>query len=131
MAIFGIGAHYEHDVSADFIERGVACIGWSEADAPPAHAMLRLLRVGDVVFIKSFTPKVGLTVKAVGVVSDARVDAVPGLGRGVPVRWVWKGEERIGKLDDRWPVRSVSIYEEHHPAVQHRVLDLLLDHGRG
>jgi hypothetical protein len=101
-------------------------VGWSEQDAPPAHAMLRLLRAGDVVFIKSYAPNVGLVVKAVGIVLAGGVRAVTDLGQGVGVRWVWSGEVRIGKLDDKWPVRSVAIYEEHHPDVQARVIELLL-----
>jgi hypothetical protein len=131
MAIFGVGAHYDEDVSEQFISRGVACVGWSEDDAPPAHAILRLLRAGDIVFLKSFTPHVGLIVKAVGVVLVGRVEPIEHLGQGVSVRWVWTGEERIGKLDDKWPVRSVAIYEEHHPAVQARVIDLLLGERGG
>jgi hypothetical protein len=126
MAIFGIGARYEEDVTEQFVSAGVACVGWSETDAPPAHAILRQLRTGDLIFIKSFTPQAGLTIKAVGIVTDGKVREVPNLGAGVPVRWVWRGEERIGKLEDKWPVRSVTIYEEHHPEVQARVIDLLL-----
>lgn len=127
MAIFGIGALYDRDdVSGDFIQQGCACVGWSEDDAPPAHAILRQLRAGDIIFIKSFAPQVGLTIKAVGIVTEGRVRDIPRLGRGVPVRWVWNGEERVGILDDKWPVRTVTIYEEQHPGVQGRVLDLLL-----
>lgn len=126
MAIFGIGAHYDQDVSAQFVERSLACVGWTEAKAPPAHAMLRQLRAGDIIFIKSFTPRAGLTIKAVGVVIVGRVSEVTGLGWGVPVKWVWTGEEKVGRLSDKWPVRSVTIYEEHHPEVQTRVIDLLL-----
>lgn len=129
MAIFGVGAYYGRDVSNDFLEQGCVCIGWTEDDAPPAHAILRHLRAGDVIFIKSFTPNDGLTIKAVGLVSVGRVRPFGDLGDGVPVRWVWNGEERVGRLNDKWPVRTVTIYEEYHPDVQNRVMDLLL--GRG
>ena len=71
MAIFGIGAFYDRDVSGEFLEHGCACVGWAEADAPPAHAILHHLRGGDVIFIKSFTPNAGLTIKAVGLVRRA------------------------------------------------------------
>lgn len=127
MAIFGIGAFYDHDVWSDFLERGCACIGWSQDDAPPAHGILGLLRAGDIVFIKSFTPNEGLTIKAVGIVSHGEVQRFGALGRGVPVRWVWTGEDRIGRLNGKWPVRTVTIYEEHHPRVQERVLEHLLE----
>ena len=127
MAIFGIGAHYESDVSSQFLERKCACVGWAEKDAPPAHGILRHVRTGDIIFIKSFAPQIGLIVKAVGVVSEGKVRDYDDLGAGVPVRWVWTGEERFGKLDDKWPVRSVTIYEEYHPEVQSRIIGLLLD----
>jgi hypothetical protein len=127
MAIFGIGARYETDVTQDFLSRGVACVGWAEKDAPPAHAILRQLRTGDLIFIKSWTPQTGLTIKAVGVVKEGRPQSVKDLGVGVPVQWVWSGEVRIGKLEDKWPVRTVALYEEQHPLVQARVIALLLD----
>ena len=129
MAIFGIGAYYDRDVSNDFMEQGCACVGWAVDDTPPAHAILRHLRAGDIIFIKSFTPNGGLTIKAVGVVREGKVREFPPLGDGVPVRWVWNGEERVGRLDDKWPVRTVTIYEEYHPDVQNRVMDLLLGSG--
>ena len=129
MAIFGVGARYEEDVTQQFLSEGVACVGWQEDHAPPAHAILRQLRTGDIVFIKSFTPQAGLYIKAVGIVTEGKVRKVPKLGAGVPVRWVWDGEVKVGKLDDKWPVRSVTIYEEHHPEVQARVIDLLLSGG--
>ena len=129
MAIFGIGAYYNRDVSNNFLEQGCACVGWSEENAPPAHAILRHVRVGDIIFIKSFTPNDGLTIKAVGLVREGRVRTFGGLGDGIPVRWVWNGEVRLGRLDDKWPVRTVTIYEEYHPDVQNRVMELLLGGG--
>ncbi len=128
MAIFGIGAAYagHTDVTAAFLERGCACVGWREEEAPPVYGILRYIRTGDVIFIKAFTPRLGLTIKAVGLVTEGKVRDYPGLGFGVPVRWVWRGRERVGRLQDRWPVRAVTIYEEQHPQVQAKVLELLL-----
>lgn len=128
MAIFGIGAHHESDVSASFFEDRCACVGWDEDDAPPAHALLRHLRTGDILYLKSFNPTVGLTIKAVGIVTEGKVRTYDRLSaKGVPVRWVRTGlDVRVGKLDDKWPVRGVTIFEEFHPLVQSKVLDLLL-----
>ena len=126
MAIFGIGAYYEKNVDRLFIENGVACIGWKEIECPSAHAILRQLRSGDVIFIKSFSPRGGLKIKAVGIVAEGVVRDVPGLGMGVNVHWVWQGLENVGKLNDKWPVRSVTLFEEQHPKVQERILNLLL-----
>ena len=129
MAIFGIGAYYDSDVTEDFLKQGYACVGWSEEEAPPAHSILRHLRTGDIIFIKSYTPKYGLTIKAVGIVKEYKVQDVNGLGSCVPVHWVWQGVEKVGILDDKWPVRSVTIFEEQHPEVQNRVINLLLNSG--
>ncbi len=88
--------------------------------------MLRHIKIGDIVFIKSFAPHVGLIVKAVGVVTGREPQEIEDLGWGVPVRWVWQGEERIGALEDKYPVRSITLYEEYNPMVQERVIQLLL-----
>jgi hypothetical protein len=131
MAIFGIGAHLNvGDVTAQFVTGGVACVGWTEQQAPPAHAMLRQLRIGDIIFVKANTPQGGLTIKAVGIITKAKIRKMSTLGSCVSVRWVWTGKEHIGKLNDKWPVRSVTLYEEHHPKVQAKVISLLLDHNQ-
>ncbi len=134
MAIFGIGAFWDgkRDVSGEFLSRGVACVGWDDQDNPTAHAILRHLRTGDIIFIKSFSPApgAGLTIKAVGVITEGKVREVPDLGYGVAVRWVWPGavreERRLGKIADKNPVRTVTLYEEHNPGVQGTIIDLLL-----
>ena len=133
MAIFGIGAYWDssRDVSGEFVDQRVACVGWDEDDNPTAHAILRHLRAGDILYIKSFARRTGhLTIKAVGVVTDGRAREVADLGWGVSVRWVWPktaGEVRnLGKIDDKNPVRTVTLYEEHNPKVQSAVIELLL-----
>jgi hypothetical protein len=130
MAIFGIGAYYDDvgDVTEQFISGNLACVGYSKQDAPPAHSILHQIRIGDIIFIKSFTPNTGLNIKAIGIVTQDEVCEKGSLGSCIPVRWVWIGNEHIGKLNDKWPVRSVTIYEEKHPTVQARIVDLLLEH---
>jgi hypothetical protein len=127
MAIFGFGATYDgEDVSDRFVAAGMACVGWSEDDAPPLHNILRHIKIGDIVFLKSFAPQVGLTIKAVGIVTGREPVEREHLGWGVPVRWVWQGEERIGQLEDKYPVRSITLFEEYNPTVQEHVIELLL-----
>lgn len=127
MAIFGVGAYYDRDVTEDFLKQGCACVGWDEKEAPPAHSILRHLRTGDIIFIKSYTPNDGLTIKAVGIVKEGKVYDNNNLGSCIPVHWVWKGNEKVGLLKDKWPVRTVTIYEEYHSEVQNRVINLLLN----
>jgi len=133
MAIFGIGAFYDEDVSEDFIEQSVACIGWSEKDASTLYNILRCLRVGDIIYIKSQPPQVGLIIKAVGIVSDNKLEKYPDLGTGVKMKWLWTGNEKLGKipeLDDKYNVRNNSIYEEFNRFVQDKVLKLLTNEDK-
>jgi hypothetical protein len=127
MAIFGFGATYDQeDVSGRFIAAGAACVGWPDADAPPLHNILRHIKIGDIAFLKSFAPQVGLTIKAVGMVTGREPQEVENLGWGVAVRWVWRGEHRVGRLEDKYPVRGITLYEEYNPRVEEQVIDLLL-----
>jgi hypothetical protein len=133
MAIFGIGAFYDEDVSEDFIEQGIACIGWSEKDASTLYNILRFLRVGDIIYIKSQPPQVGLIIKAVGIVTDNKLEKYQGLGTGVKMKWIWTGNEKLGKipeLDDKYNVRNNSIYEEFNRFVQDKVLSLLINEDK-
>ncbi len=131
MAIYGFGAMFggDTDVSGEFLQQSMACVGWSEAVAPPLFDLLRDIGNGDLVYIKSFNPSVGLTIKAVGVVVDRTVRQYPVVGRscfGVGVRWVWQGTDQVGKIDDKYPIRTVTLFREHTPEVQQRVIAHLL-----
>jgi hypothetical protein len=58
MAIYGIGAYYTHtDVSADFVNRGVACVGWEQARAPAVHRLFEHIKTGDIIYIKTHPPE--------------------------------------------------------------------------
>jgi hypothetical protein len=128
MAIYAFGASFGgvKDVSGDFIKGGVACVGWPPKDAPPLHSILKHIKTGDIVYLKSHPPDIGLIIKAVGVVIGNEVEPL-GLGDGFRVRWVWTGPEvRLGKIQDRYPVRNLTIYEEFNYDVQVKIIDLLL-----
>lgn len=74
---------------------GLAGSDWEPEDSPSVHYALRLLKIGDLVCLKSSPPGRGLTIKAIGVVSDASIRRNPGR-RGVyrNVRWLWDGRQR-------------------------------------
>ena len=112
MAIYGIGASYRgtQDVSQDFLNVGLACVGHNEKDAPPLHTILKHFKIGDIVYIKAHPPQIGLIIKAVGIVISDRLKNDKNLGTGMPVKWVWTGEERLGKFDDKYPVRNITLY---------------------
>jgi hypothetical protein len=127
MAIYGIGASYSNvDVSPKFIKKGLACVGWSERDAQPLHAILKHFKIGDIIYIKAHPAQVGLIIKAVGIVISDELKADKELGTGMSVKWLWTGEERLGKFNDKYPVRNITLYEEFSRPVQAKVLRLLL-----
>src|SRR5438552_3239171 len=106
MAVYGIGATYNgtEDHSQEFIDMGVACVGWPPDEAPSIHAQMAAIKKGDIIFIKSFAPTAGLHIKAVGIVTDPQLRRVPrGLGWGVEVRWRMPPDGRVdmGKIEDR------------------------------
>lgn len=130
MAIYGIGAYYDNnnDVSEDFVHRGVACVGWSRKDAPAIHRLLDHIKAGDIIiYIKAHPPGRSLTVKAVGIVEREPVDDFEGLGRGLHVRWLWRGpaETLQESTEERNNVRANTLYEEFSETVQARILGLL------
>ena len=127
MAIFGLGAFYEEDMTDLFLSNEVACIGWNYNDAPSLHKLMRYIKVGDIIYIKSHPPTQGLIIKAVGIASDDKVHGVTDVGEAcLGVRWIWSGNEVVGKINDKYNVRNITLYEETNPDVQRRVLDLLL-----
>jgi hypothetical protein len=132
MAVYGIGAMYGgvDDQTEKFITMGVACVGWGPSDAPAVHAQMAAIKAGDVLFIKSFAPRVGLHIKAVGIVTNGTFrEITEDLGWGVSVRWLRMPQEQIvvGPLQDHSDhMRRGTIYEEFNPTVIKRVLDRLV-----
>jgi hypothetical protein len=130
MAIYGIGAfiNSETDVSANFVKRGVACVHWDQEDAPAVHRLLGHIKTGDILYIKAHPPGRSLTVKAVGIVEKEPVELFGDLGRGLHVRWLWRGPEETWPESDeeiRYNVRANTLYEEYSQTVQTRILELL------
>ena len=100
MAIFGIGAFYDEDVSKHFIEQSLVGVGWDAIEAPELHQFMRSLRVGDLVYIKSFPPaSPEIFVKAIGIVIDAAIrtkqDSNDLVSCGRNVRWLSTSEFQI------------------------------------
>ena len=132
MAIFGIGAFWDdHDDKTDeFVINGKACIGWWPTDVPSLYKLLRTVKVGDIIYIKS-TPPGELRIKAVGIVTDG--DSFPyddnakqnGVFNCLHVKWLWHGGPVIITAKDKYNVRNNSLYEEVNPEVQKTVLSLM------
>lgn len=126
MAIYGIGSHYgsTKDMSQEFIDNNCACVGWSRINAPGLHNAINSLKVGDVMYIKSYPPNVGLIVRAIGIVTSNQAKNfvfANDTGYGVSVKWIWVGESRVN-FDDKYNVHRNTFYEEYVPDVQQFIL---------
>jgi hypothetical protein len=128
MAVFGFGASYggTNDVSGKFIKQGIACVGWQPKEAPPLHTILKHIKTGDIIYLKSQPPSIGLIIKAVGIVTGHKVKKYSE-GFGIRVRWIWIGEKRLQQIRDGCrPVRNLTLFEEYNFDVQSVVIKLLL-----
>ena len=126
MAIYGMGAYYDSDVSDQFLEQNIVGVGWNQEDAPELQEYINSLKVGDIVYIKAAFGKADITVKGIGVISDNTIrhrqdtNELVSAGRNV----VWLNTEKfvIPRPIEKNNVRSNTIYEEFHPAVQAEII---------
>lgn len=127
MAIYAIGAYYDHDVSPDFIRHNLAGVGWSSTDAPELHKYVASLKVGDIVYLKAASPSSpDIIVRGIGIVrDDTLLDAVATsnlVQAGRNIVWKFTQEFRIPKPRERNNVRLNTLYEEFHPDVQWEII---------
>jgi hypothetical protein len=125
MAIYGLGAYYQEDITSEFLSQRLACVGWNSTDAPALHNMLTHMKVGDIIYIKSHPIDRGLIIKAVGIVIDDEQSTSTDLGTCLRVNWIWVGNRELGRIADKYNVRNNTLYEEYNPMVQRVVVGLL------
>ena len=132
MSVWGIGAYYDEDKASDFISNGVACLGWSKQDAQPLHSMLSSIKIGDIIYIKSFvTQKKQLIVKAIGIVTGEVCDKPnkTNLGCGVCVKWKENFSEEVFDVTPemyRNNVFNKSLYEEFNEEIITFIINRLM-----
>jgi hypothetical protein len=126
MAIYGIGAYYDHDVSSDFIKNNLVGVGWEKSSAPELHEYIKSLKVGDIVYIKAAFGGADITVKAIGIITDNVIldlqssDNLVEIGRNV--KWISTKKFIILKPDEKNNVRNNTLYEEFHPIIQDKII---------
>lgn len=132
MAIFGVGAFWDSDKTSDFIHHNVAVIGWDQNDAPGLHQIMRHMKAGDIVYLKSiYIRKRRLIVKAIGIILDDEIlettdlHSLTGGNLGRNVGYLWEGSEDLPVPKDNEPVKSLTIYEEHNLIIQSKILELI------
>ena len=92
MAVWGIGAYYKSanppDKTTEFLNSGYAYIGWDETEASVLYRMFDSIKIGDIMYIKSFVPKTKqLHIKAIGIVINTEKKTSDLLGTGISVQW--------------------------------------------
>lgn len=124
MAIYAIGAYYDEDVSNEFIANNIAGPGWDNVQAPELHQFVRMLKVGDIVYIKSASPaSPDIIVKGIGVITDDHVVMTsPVVSAGRNIKWLVTTSFRITKPAEKNNVRMNTMYEEFHPEIQSAIL---------
>lgn len=139
MAVFGIGAYYDEDVSSDFIIEECACIGYDKTDASSLYEMLRRIKKGDIIYIKSYNfPNNTVIIKAIGYVIGRNIkefkfpNSKDSMGFGRKILW-----KRVFEQNDEWirvpladedkknNVYNNTLYEEYSDTVINKILELL------
>lgn len=130
MAIYGIGAFYDEDVSEEFISNELIGVGWDSTDAPELQEYLRSLKVGDIVYIKAAFGGADITVKAIGIITDNVIrtssDSNDLVTTGRNVAWLTTERFIIPRPMEKNNVRSNTIYEEFHPIVQQEIIQRII-----
>ena len=123
MAVYGVGAFYDRDVSADFIQQNLVGVGWDSSEAPELQEYFQSLKVGDIVYIKSAFGGNDITVKAIGIIWDNVIIRNNGLvSTGRNVKWLYKDKFIIPRPAEKNNVRSNTVYEEFHPLVLNEII---------
>ncbi|MFT6922983.1 MAG: hypothetical protein ACJA1C_001991 [Crocinitomicaceae bacterium] len=125
MAVYGVGAYYDEDVSQEFIRGGIVGVGWNDNEAPELREYFQSMKVGDIVYIKAAAfGAENITVKAIGLISDSvfvRDSNMVSTGRNV--KWLITDRFVIPRPIERNNVRSNTVYEEFHPEVLRVIID--------
>lgn len=142
MAIYGAGSVWaEGEVMENFFAKNNFVLGWGYDDAEDLYGLISSVKVGDIIYLKSKSPKSPrMTVKAIGIVSKSLVHYLianekkaeerlaDGGNLAIGVKWIVKTpfeldiEEKYGKLTT---IRPSSFYEEFLPSVQRAIIDHL------
>jgi hypothetical protein len=137
MGVYGVGAFYDQDVTKDFLNASCFRIGYEKNDATTLYEMLRRVKLGDIVYIKSTTSRAknNLYIKAIGFVVGRKVENYQfangnSMGYGREVKWVkdYSDDVRIIPLHDEDRVNNVysnTMYEEYSKSIILQIIEWL------
>ncbi len=133
MAVWGIGAYYpgeQEDKAKQFVEKGRIIIGYGEEEHPDYYVMLRSIKPGDIVFIKSrFMLNKPMRIKAIGIAVDYQISEENGMDNrlGMKVNWIKDLTDQPidiekGKFNDG---STRTIYQEMDSKIINQIAELL------
>ncbi len=147
LRVWGIGANWGNkSMVKEFLEKGYAGIGWYEDDAPSLYAMMREIKSGDIIYIKSFVRKnCTLHIKAIGRVMTTKFlnsDYFIGKDRHISIQVEWFNDVELDdvvyefnenidknnkKIDFRNNVYNNTLYREYSDKIISYINSLISD----
>lgn len=117
------------DHADDFCKYGVAVLGYTKEQKPDYYALMKNMKVGDLIYIKTrFMADKPLKVKAIGIITNAEIlpkDALPGK-EGVDVRWLKNFVTDPIEIESKPSSNSVrTIFEEKNDEVIREIISYL------
>lgn len=132
MAVYGIGCTYDAgDVSQQFFDRGIVCIGWDENQKQYYQGLFQSIETGDIIVMKSLDRQgQRLIIKGVGIVSDNTIKTDDEFGLSIAVEWLNydpDGLKEIHLTGDGGVQRNTTIYKEHNKEYIKEIIGLMKD----
>jgi hypothetical protein len=141
MAIYGAGSNWDGtEKKGDLFQDGNFVLGWDFDSAKDLYNAVSLLKVGDIIYLKSGSAgSRTIKIKGIGVVTQSFVQCMIEQNLDsdtisdyhsfyIGVRWIVTNEFQIeipnteGKLTN---IRAATFYEEHLPFVQDIIINTL------
>lgn len=133
MAIWGMGSCFEErkEQINNFIKGEFVCLGWRREQKPEYFKMLENIKLGDIIYIKSFfIPTEPMTVKAICVVTETMKNSNSHSGyeqcdNQIGVKWLSTNLDKKITINSMIKERKSSIFRETDSAIAKDVLSLL------
>lgn len=133
MAIWGMGANFSiKDNQLDnFIRENFVCIGWSEQEQPKYYELMKKIKIGDIIYIKSFYITTNpMKIKAIGVVTDTFKNSNSHQGyencdNEVKIKWLNTDLNEELPVNDKYKERKSSIFKEDNEEIAKRIIALI------
>lgn len=143
MAIFGAGSKWNNEELKDtFFKDEKFTLGWNEKNAKDLYEAVSQLKVGDVIYLKSVSPRHirKIEVKGIGIITKSfiqclqsdeytNIDISKWNSLFIKVKWIIQDSFKIIIPDDEGKltnIRPATFYEEYLPFVQERILKKII-----